>query len=149
MRNVPVVTEQQLQRMFACGKCNLGGRAAISKVYVVFVGRNWQARIWQVGVDKKVVMTGIWLAVARLDYVHTLDTELDAGRTADRITSGRCYEKYSSAIRRSGTCQCCWGGRRYLVLATGRDQECKYGAGEKSNTHSCPRLVLLNRDHGK
>ena len=59
MRDVQVVAEQHLQRMFAGFQRNFGHSAAIAEMNMVLIFGNWQSEIRNARVDEEVVVSGV------------------------------------------------------------------------------------------
>jgi hypothetical protein len=76
---------------------------------MVLIGRDWQPKVRQTGIDQQVVVPGMGLAIAGFYDIHTCDTEFDTDRIGYGCAVCRHYEKDAGAI---GRC-CTWQGRRF------------------------------------
>ena len=94
MRDMEVVAEQHLQRMFPGLKRNFGRGAAIAEMNMILIIRDRQSKVRQVRVDQEVVVPGVRSVLASRSNGHPVDAEHDVDGVADALTIGRAHEKH-------------------------------------------------------
>ena len=78
--NMKVISQQHAQRVCARIEAYFGRSAAVTEVNMVLIRRYREPEIGETGIDEQVVVTGIWLAIARLYDAHAFDAEFDTDR---------------------------------------------------------------------
>jgi hypothetical protein len=96
--DVQVVSEQQLQRVFAGFERDFGLGAAIAEVHVTFVLGNRHAEFRQFRVDQEVMVPGMRRIVAGRHDGHTLGAENNLDGVVDRVAISRTYEEYTGVL---------------------------------------------------
>ena len=78
--NMKVISQQHAQCVRAGFEGYFGRGAAVTEVNMVLIRRYREPEIGETGIDEQVVVTGIWLAIARLYDAHAFDAEFDTDR---------------------------------------------------------------------
>jgi len=94
MRDVQVVAEQHLQRMFAGFQRNFGHSAAVAEMNMILIFGDWQSEIRKARIDQEVVVPGVRNILTCRSDGHSVDAEYDVDGAADGLTIGRADEKY-------------------------------------------------------
>ena len=94
VRNVSVITQQELQSVLSCGQRDLGLGLAVAKMNVVEIARDRLIERRLSGVDEKVMMTGIRPYYSCGRDLHVLDPETDLDLGRDRRAVLEIDEEY-------------------------------------------------------
>jgi hypothetical protein len=77
VRNVPAISQQELKRMLSGGQAYLSLCLAGSKVEVREVAWDWSIQRWQIGIDQKMVMSGILMIGAGRCHSHATKPKMN------------------------------------------------------------------------